>query len=394
MPGSVVLDLVLVLLLVGSLVSGYHSGLIGSLSGMVGIVAGGIAAFFVVPLVGSWVPAPEWRTPATLAAALVLMSVGLSIGESAGHVIRRRTHRTKQLRVVDRMLGAGVTVVASALVASMLAFSIGSLGVPFLSPAIASSGVVRTIDELTPDPVKSFLAQLRSVAVQEGLPRIVEAFSGPSPQIPDIDTGNPALVAAAQSVVRITGNAYACGQNQSGSGFVVAADRVVTNAHVVAGVSEPVVTSPSGSALPGTVVYFDPVDDLAVIAVSGLSAPPLQRTSNLAPGSRAVTDGYPFGGPFDSDPAEVISVDTLRVANIYGQDPSARQVYTLASDVQQGESGGPLLSETGLVAGVIFAKAASTANAGYALAMEEVEPVATQAASLSASVPSGNCVRG
>jgi S1-C subfamily serine protease len=253
--------------------------------------------------------------------------------------------------------------------------------------------VVRTINDLTPAPVQRFLAQVRSAAVEDGLPRIVEAFTGPTPEIPDVNTGSPALVTAARSVLKITGNAYSCGQNQSGSGFVVAAGRVVTNAHVVAGVTEPVVEVPGAGALPGRVVYFDPVDDLAVIAVSGLTTAPLRLTGNLAPGTEAVTDGYPLGGPFDSDPAEVISVDSVAVADIYGANPSARQVYTLASDVQQGESGGPLLSLDGELAGVIFAKAENTPNVGYALAMEELAPVAARAASLSAPVASGHCVR-
>ncbi|TFD80313.1 MarP family serine protease [Cryobacterium sp. Sr8] len=391
MQDPILLDVLLVLVLVASLVNGYRSGLVRSLSGIAGIIAGGTVAFFLVPLIGPWIQAPEWRTPVTLGAALVLVLGGFTVGESIGHAIRRRAHRTR-LRVVDRVLGAGVALVATALVVSMLAFSIGALGVPFLSPAIASSGTVRTINELTPDPVERFLAQLRSSAVEDGLPRIVEAFTGPSPDIPTVDTGSPALVTAARSVLKITGNAYACGQNQSGSGFVVAAGRVVTNAHVVAGVSEPVVEVPGGGALPGRVVYFDPVDDLAVIAVNGLTAAPLELTGNLAPGTEAVTDGYPLGGPFDSDPAEVISVAAVGVADIYGQNPSPRQVYTLASDVQQGESGGPLLSLGGEVAGVIFAKAEDTPNVGYALAMEELAPVAARAASLSSPVASGHCV--
>ncbi|MEO6201114.1 MAG: MarP family serine protease [Cryobacterium sp.] len=393
MSDSTLLDLLLVVLLLSFLVKGYRGGFVRSLGGIAGVVAGAAVAFFLVPLVGTWIPDPEWRTPATLVVALVLVLGGFSTGESIGHAIRSRAHRTK-LRGVDRVFGAGLAVVASALVVSMLAFSVGALGVPILSSAIASSTVVRTINTLTPDPLQRFLAQLRSTVVQDGLPRIVEAFTGPTPQIPEVNTGSPALVSAARSVLKITGNASACGQNQSGSGFVVAPGRVVTNAHVVAGVSEPVVESPGGGALRGTVVYFDPVDDLAVIAVDGLAAPPLRLTDNLAPGSKAVADGYPFGGPFDSDPAEVISVDAVSVANIYGQDPRPREVYTLASDVQQGESGGPLLSEAGQVAGVIFAKAANTPNVGYALAMEELRPVATRAPSLSSAVASGHCVRG
>jgi S1-C subfamily serine protease len=195
-------------------------------------------------------------------------------------------------------------------------------------------------------------------------------------------------------VIFITGTAYACGQNQSGSGFVIAKDRVLTNAHVVAGVTEPMVVTPGGNATPGRVVYFDPVVDLAVIAVTGLAAPALKLGPNLASGSRAVSDGYPYGGPFDSGAAQVVAVAPALVADIYGTEPAQRQIYTLAADVQHGESGGPLLSEAGKVAGVIFAKSTVTSNVGYALAMEAVDPVAAQAAALAAPVSSGDCIKG
>jgi len=393
MTGSTVLDVFLVVLLLGSVINGYRSGLLRSLSGILGAVAGGIAAFFVVPLVGTWVPAPEWRMPAALGAAVVLVAIGFSLGATVGNSVGRLARRAK-LGVIDRLLGGAFTAVASALIASMVAFSVGSLGVPYLSPAIASSNVIGGINSLTPDPLKTLLAQLRSAAVQEALPRIVDAFSGPVPETADADLSSPALAVAAQSVMRITGTAYACGQSQSGTGFVVSQDRVVTNAHVVAGVTEPVIESPAGGALPGTVVYFDSVNDLAIIAVPGLSAAPLELGENLAPGSGAVADGYPFGGPYVSDPARIMSLSTLSVADIYGQDPSSREVYTIASDVQQGESGGPLLSESGQVTGVVFAKSADTANVGYALSLAELQPVVDAAAGLSASVSSGTCVRG
>ena len=392
MSAPIILDVILVLLLIVSLVRGYRSGLVRSLSSIAGLVAGGIAALFMVPIVGSWVPSPEWRTPATLAVAVLLVITGLTIGGAIGGALGRGVDRLR-LGVVDRLLGAVASVAATALVASMLAFTVGSLGVPFLSPAIASSGVIRTIDSVTPDPVKGFLAQVRSIAVEETIPGIVEAFRGTVPTIPDVDTGSPEQVAAAASVVRITGNAYSCGQNQSGSGFVVTTDRIMTNAHVVAGVTEPVVEAPGLGALPGRIVYFDPVDDIAIIAVDGLTAPPIGRTATLGVGSAAVTHGYPFGGPFDSDAAEVMSVGPIAVTDIYGQNPSLRQSYTLASDVQQGESGGPVLSEAGLVAGVIFAKSTTTQNVGYALAMEEVEPVALDAPGYSAQVSSGTCTQ-
>jgi len=393
MSGSTVLDLLLILVLFVALINGYRSGLLRSLTGIIGAVVGGTAAFFVVPLVGGWVPEPQWRTPATIAVAIVLVLIGHSLGASVGGMVSRQKRRSP-LGAVNRILGAVFASVASALVASMVAFSIGALGIPFLSPAIASSTVVSGIDSLTPDPVKTFLAELRSIAVTQGLPRIVDAFSGPTPDAAQADTSSPALTVAARSIVRITGTAYACGQSQSGSGFVVAEGRVITNAHVVAGVGQPVVETPAGQALAGKIVYFDPVDDLAIISVPGLDAAPLTVGESLTVGSGAVADGYPFGGPYVSDPARVISVGTINVADIYGQDPTPREVYTLASDVQQGESGGPLLSESGLVAGVIFAKASNTENVGYALALAEVQPVINESSGLNTPVSSGTCVRG
>ncbi|MCU1406621.1 MAG: Colicin production protein [Glaciihabitans sp.] len=390
-----ILDIVLVIVLVGYLIFGYRRGLLRSLGAIIGIIGGAVAAVFVIPLLSSWIPEPGWRIAAAFAVVIALLIAGQSLGVAVGSALRR-TMRVGALRAVDRLFGAVLSAAAAALVLATVSVSIAALGVPFLSPAITSSTVLRTINDLTPTPAKVFLAQLRSTVTEEGLPQIVEALGAPAaaPALPEAVADTPALATAAQSVVRITGNAYACGQSQSGSGFVVATDRVVTNAHVVAGVSEPVVEVPGGGAHPATIVYFDAVDDLAVLAVTGLGAAPLTLTDTLAEGSSAVANGYPFGGPFVSLPADVLAVGNANINNIYGDDPTARQIYTLAADVQQGDSGGPLLSLNGEVAGVVFAKAESTANLGYAMTMEELSPVADSAASLSSAVSSGNCISG
>jgi S1-C subfamily serine protease len=395
MSESIVLDVLLILLLIGYLGYGFRYGLLTSIGAIAGVIIGGILAVLAIPLLSGWIPEPSWRIVAVLAVAVLLLVGGQSAGAAIGKALRRRV-KIGALRVIDRIAGAGVSVVVAALVVSTLSVSIAALGVPFLTPAIASSTVLRTITDITPDPAKAFLAQVRSMVTEEGLPQIVAALGEPEtpPQLPDAVAGTPELDLAAQSVVRITGNAYACGQSQSGSGFVVAADRVITNAHVIAGVSEPVVEVPGKGAKPARVVYFDPVDDLAVLAVNGLDAAPIAMTDTLAVGSAAVANGYPLGGPFVSIAASVISIDDASINNIYGEDAIPRNIYTLAADVQQGDSGGPLLSEAGEVAGVVFAKSAETANLGYAMTMEEVSPVADDAASLTAAVSSGECIAG
>jgi S1-C subfamily serine protease len=395
MSASVVLDVLLVVILVGYLVHGYRNGLIRSLAGFAGIIAGGIAAYFAIPLVSGWVPAAAWRVPATLAVAVVLVVLGHALGAMVGSALRR-TMKSTPVRGIDKMLGAVISGVAAALILSLLAVSIGSLGVPFLSSTIASSQVLQTITSLTPSPVQAFLAQLRSVAVDQGLPLISEAIGGitTSPELPHGATDTPALTRAASSVVRVVGNAYACGQSQSGSGFVVSTNRVITNAHVVAGVDQPVVETPGGQTLTGHIVYFDSQDDLAVIAVNGMTAAPLRLTSSLAPGSKAVTDGYPYGGPYSSVAAQVLSIDTANIKSIYGDGSAPREIYSLATTILSGDSGGPLLDTSGEVAGVVFAKSSTTANLGYAMTMTEVNPVADQAARLSATVADGPCIKG
>ncbi|NEM90376.1 MarP family serine protease [Galbitalea soli] len=395
MPGSLIADIVVLVLLIGYLVNGIRNGLVRSLAGILGVAAGGLAAVLLIPFVAAWVPDPNLRTIATLAAVVALVVIGHSLGAFLGGLLYRRVRRTA-LRVPDRALGGILTTIVAALVVSMIASSIVSLGIPFVSQAVASSTIVRTINALTPDPVQAFLAKIRSSTVDTSLPRIAEAFGAHPRQedIPSVNTGTAALVAASRSVVKITGNAYACGQSQSGSGFVVSHDRVVTNAHVVAGVAQPLVEVRGQGAVQGTIVYFDPVGDIAVIAVKDLPAPALRLGASLAEGDKAVADGYPFGGPFVTLPAGVATVGTISVPDIYGTSSHPREVYSLAADIEEGDSGGPLLHTDGSVGGLVFAKSATTKNVGYAITMKSLEPVAKSAPTLTAAVSSGRCTKG
>lgn len=389
-----ILDLVLGILLVVYTVAGFRSGFVRSVAAFAGVVAGGVAAYFLVPYVATWVPQPVWRVVASIALVVVLLVVGHSLGVTVGRAVRARLAKTP-LRGIDRMLGAVVNVVAAALVMALAALSVTSLGVPALSQPIGSSVVLRTIGTLTPDPVEALLAQLRASVLADGLPIVSDALGGvtQSPDLPVVDTGTAALTKAAASVVRITGNAFECGQNQSGSGFVVAKNRVVTNAHVVAGVSQPIVELPGGGSLQGRVVYFDPAGDLAVIAVSGLGRAALPIDTTFATGQSGVVDGYPFGGPFSTGPAKVLGVATSNVEDIYGSGTNPREIYTLAADVRAGNSGGPLLTEAGAVAGVVFARSLDLANVGYAITTTSLGPVAVAAPTLTATVASGSCTR-
>ena len=393
MFGLTILDLALILMLLSYLIYGLRNGFMVTLGGIAGFVVGAIAAFMAVPLVSGWVTDSGWRLTATVGAAVVLIALGHGLGTMIGRKVRHAM-RIKPLHAVDRLIGGVVSVVVAALVMSMLAFSISSLGVPFVSQQLAESRVIRYIDSVTPTPVKSTMAQLRSTVIGDGIPKLIEGVGPVTPvPVPNESTDTPALNQAADSVLKIAGTAFECGQNQTGSGFVVSPGRVVTNAHVVAGVSQPVVEVPDGGALPGRVVYFDSQRDIAVLAVDGLQSNPLPLSADLAAGSPAAFAGYPHGGPFQSKPATIQGISTILVPDIYGNNPSPELVYRLAGDVQPGNSGGPLLTMQGQVAGLIFAKTTTDAALGFALTMQDLEPVAAQAPGLSDPVSAGQCTR-
>ncbi|HWH27113.1 MAG TPA: MarP family serine protease [Pseudolysinimonas sp.] len=395
MLAALILDVLLVVTLIALLIDGWRAGFARSASAIIGTIAGAIIAFIAIPLVAAIIPAPFWRTMIVVALGIGLLVGGHAAGVRVGVMLRRKMPKGP-LHTIDRILGACITAVASLLTIALIVGSVGALGVPVLSSAIASSRVLTAVEQLTPQPVDAALARIRAAILEQGLPTIAEALGGitSSPGAPNVDGNSSALQAAAQSVVRVGGTAYACGQNQTGSGVVIAPDRVVTNAHVVAGVEAPVIEAPNGQALDGRVVYFDPHDDLAVISVNGLKAPALPLASPLVVNDTGVVDGYPFGGPFTTGGARVLAVSTEQMDDIYGTSRSPREIYTLAARVNPGNSGGPLLSTTGAVAGIVFARNAKDAELGYAMTNAELQPVAEAAPRLTAAVSSGACTRG
>ncbi|WP_448810828.1 MarP family serine protease [Agromyces bauzanensis] len=391
MGWSILLDVLLVVGFIVAIVNGYRAGLLRTAAGLVGLVLGGIAAFFVMPWVAGIVPAPEWRAPVALAAALLLLSLGAWLGAVVGRALSRGARAVK-LGVLDRVLGAIGNLLVTAFVIALVASGISAMGVPVLSPAIAGSRVLTALDQVTPAPARTLLAELRTAALGQGIPWLVDVIGGPTeaPELPTGGVDDAELARAAASVVRITGTAYQCGINLSGSGFVVAQDRIVTNAHVVAGVTEPIVEAPGQAAVAGRVVAYDAENDLALIAVSGLATPPL-AVADAPAGADVAVAGYPFGGPLELRPARIMSVGPITIEE--GGRTSTRDIVTLAADVDHGNSGGPVLTGDGAVGGVVFARSDSVANVGYAIPVTTLAPLAAEAPSLEQSVDSGSCVR-
>ena len=392
------IDVVLAVVLVAYAISGFRQGLALSALSLGGFVAGALAGILLVPVVADRLEPGAQRSSAVLAAVLVLAWLGQVLGAIVGGRLREQLPKGSARRV-DQALGAVAGLVASAVVVWFVGGALRN--VPAVSSAIGSSRVLQAIDTVMPQQASTLASRFRESVAASDFPRV---FSGAGPeQISPVDPPDATAVPAAVSAkvkaatVKITGDAKSCSQTQEGSGALVAPGRVVTNAHVVAGVNRPVVQlGGQGRRYQAKVVLFDPQIDLAVLAVDGLpvSAKPLPIGADLERGADAAFAGYPKNGPYALGAARVRSVLRASGDDIYGKPGAVRRVYSLFAKVQPGNSGGPVVDTDGNLVGVVFAKSLDDANTGYALTMAEAREDIDAGISAADAVGTGSCAAG
>ncbi|TQM64576.1 MarP family serine protease [Humibacillus xanthopallidus] len=400
MTGSTLLDIALIVLLVAYGVSGYRQGLIQSVFSLVGFFVFALLAVWQMPAVlERWGPTGQdsrTRVVLLLGAVIVFGWLGQFLGGLIGGSIRRRVGQPS-LRRVDAVLGAVVVTLAATLIVWFIGGALRTAGNQTLSKAMADSKVLRVVNTLVPEQTGEIFAGFRGFLSSQGFPQV---FGGLVPEpITPVQDPDPAVARSAavreagRSVVKVTTVSTSCQRGQEGTGWVLAPGRVVTNAHVVAGASE-VRVEGGDELLRGRVVVFDPERDLAVIDVPGLTPPALPLGSELERGASAAVPGFPLDGPYRVVSARVRSVLDARGRDIYGDQPVVREIYSLATTVQPGNSGGPLLDPSGRVVGVIFAKSLEDAGTGYALTLREARPVLEAGVRASREVDTGACIAG
>jgi S1-C subfamily serine protease len=166
----------------------------------------------------------------------------------------------------------------------------------------------------------------------------------------------------------------------------------MTNAHVVAGVTNPTVrVKGKGKAFKGIIVYFDPTRDVAIIKTKDFPSVALRISEPLSRSENAVVAGFPGGGSLTLIPARVRSVSNSKGSDIYGKDPVTRQMYAISADIKQGDSGAPMFALDGTVAGIVFASSATDAKTGYALTAKEFMVGVEIASTATQAVDTGEC---
>lgn len=373
---SLWLDLAVIAIAFVAAISGWRSGALGSLMSFIGVVLGAVAGVLLSPHLVSYISGPRTK----LFAALFLILALVVVGEIAGVVLGRAVRgaiRNRGIRLIDSVIGVALQLVAILVAAWLLATPLTSSDQPNLAAAVKGSRVLSEVDNLAPTWLKSVPKRLSSLLDNSGLPDVLEPF-GRTPIVnvdaPDAALATDAVVAATKpSVVKIRGIAPSCQKVLEGSGFVVAPNRVMSNAHVVAG-AESVTIEVDGQTYDASVVSYDPNADISILDVPDLPAAPLAFADTPAPqGTDAVVMGYPGGGDFLATPARVREIIELNGPDIYRTTTVTREVYTVRGTVRQGNSGGPMINRSGKVLGVVFGAAVDDVDTGFVLTAKEVE---------------------
>ncbi|MFL6098689.1 MAG: MarP family serine protease [Actinomycetales bacterium] len=394
------IDIILLLLMAAYSVSGYRQGFLISASSLVGFLGCGALAMWVLPdVLGRWLQGPsDLRSSLILVGGvLTCAALGQGVFGALGARVKNRV-RFAPAHMVDAALGAVASLVAICLLTWFVAGAVRGVAGP-VSRQIGRSHIVAALDDLIPARAAELFTGFRSLLDRGGFPKVFESL-GPERILP-IDPPDGAVAQskavrdAARSIVKVTGVARSCSRSQEGSGWVVAPDKVVTNAHVVAGERSQVVRiGGTGTAYEAHVVLFDPKRDIAVLDVPGLPAPPLKLGPDAVRGTSAVVAGFPENGPYTVGAARVRQVIDATGNDIYDRPGIERQVYSLYARVRPGNSGGPLLGTGGKVIGIVFATSLDDPNTGYALTMHEAAPILERAAGANTPVRTGGCATG
>ncbi|RSS80467.1 MarP family serine protease [Streptomyces sp. WAC06614] len=377
-----VLDILLLVAAVWFAIVGYRQGFVVGILSVIGFLGGGLVAVLLLPLVWDWITDDTAQVTTTVVVlAVVVVIVCASIGQAfTTHLGNRlRRHITwSPARALDATGGALVHVMAMLLVAWLIGSALAGTSLPTLGKEVRASKVLLGVSRVLPEQANTWFSDFSSTLAQNGFPQVFTPFS--NEQINQVKAPDPALAGspvaerAKKSIVKVVGTAPSCSKVLEGTGFVFAPGKVMTNAHVVGGVSEPTVQiGGEGKLYDGKVVLYDWQRDIAVLDVPKLKAPALEFTDKAeSGGSDAIVAGFPENGAYNVGAARVRGRINATGPDIYHRGTVRRDVYSLYATVRQGNSGGPLLTPDGKVSGVVFAKSLDDPNTGYALTVDEV----------------------
>ena len=386
------LDWLLIVLVLAYALSGYWQGFITGAFATGGLLLGGLFGVWLAPIALGDANPSLMVSLGALFVVILSASLGQATFQFAGSRIRDKI-TWQPVRALDAVGGAALSAVAVLIVAWALGVAISGSRIGGITPLVRSSAVLAEVDDVLPASAGSALQAFNDVVGTSFFPRYLEPFA--PERIVDVGPGpkrllnDPDVQRAEQSVLKVRGT-NECGRGVEGSGFVYADNRLMTNAHVVAGIDDPEVVI-GDQTVAAEVVYYNPDIDVAVLAFDSGDIPVLDFDQQVKAQQGVAILGYPQDGPYRVEPARVRAEQRLRSPNIYGDGAVIREVFSLRGRILPGNSGGPIVTSGGDVAGVVFAASVTDRDTGYALTASQVSRSAALGRSSSGSVSTGDC---
>lgn len=396
MSPDLIVDLALLIVVLLSLVAGWRQGAFSAVFSAVGVVAGLVLGLTIAPLLLKLSESQVVRVLLLVAVVVLFVGVGNLVGATVGTHLRNSVrHRATQR--LDSLLGAFFQALVTLIVVWCLAVPLAAAVPGKLGAGLRESRGLSALDAAMPPAMQQLPSKLAALIDESGLPPLVSPFARSNRQVeaPNSAVLNSELVRALRpSIIHVMGDAETCSRRLMGSGFVIADDYVLTNAHVVAGTEEVALDTVVG-VKQATVVLYDPDADIAVLHSPDLGIPALQWTDGTLPTSAdAIVMGFPLSGPFEAIPVRIRARITIAGPDIYATGRVEREAYTIRGDIKQGNSGGPLLTPQGQVAGMIFGASVDATQTGYALTARQVLERIGDVQRLREPVGTGECVAG
>jgi S1-C subfamily serine protease len=387
-----VLDWLLIVLVLAYALSGYWQGFVTGAFATTGLILGGLLGVWLAPIVLGDANPSLFVSLGALFIVILAASLGQAILQFSGARVRDRI-TWQPVRALDAVGGAALSAVAVLLVSWALGVAVAGAGLGGVSPMVRNSTVLAWVDHRLPDSADGVLNAFNNVVGTTFFPRYLEPFAperivevGPGPRRlltdPDVEDAAPA-------VLKVRGE-NDCGRGVEGTGFVYSPGRLMTNAHVVAGVDAPEVLV-NGNSMQAEVVYYNPDLDVAVLELDTSGVPSLRFDRDAKQEDGVAILGYPQDGPFNVQPGRIRAEQRLRSPNIYGDGTVLREVFSLRGLVRPGNSGGPIVSSTGDVVGVVFAASVTDRDTGYALTADQVQRSAGAGQTSDDEVSTGDC---
>jgi len=374
--------------------SGWRQGFVAGVFSFLGFLAGGAAGLWAAPQITG-----SLSGMGQIAAYVGVVLAGAILGQVVFSIVGNRLRSIitwTPVAFLDRAGGVALNVAAFTVMLWVLVSALAFVPIAAVQDRLQSSVILTTVDSVVPEQAREVLADAASSLGTFAVPRIigVDLFADDSPEETTAgDVPEDRVREIRGSVVRIVGDAAACESIVTGSGFIVDEGLIATNAHVVAGTTDLRVRVRAGiSSVAGSVVYFDPVTDIALVFAPDLVGPALMLEDRAQErGESVVLAGFPGGGRFTAVPGTMRGLALGSGEDIYGDNARAREILVVRGEVAPGLSGGPVVAQDSTVVGMVFASGLDGKSTGFAVPARDVMDAVDELADQRTAVDTGSC---